>query len=112
MLSAAAQSPLPVASNSACTSWRFFVSISCVIRISPVRKGQVTPGRLLPGTSMSHRPLSRGFVLEQRPVGQPRASDFRLVASEVPELRDGEFSLANLFLSMDPAIRGFLDDRK
>jgi NADPH-dependent curcumin reductase CurA len=51
---------------------------------------------------MSHRPLSSRIVLERRPVAQPRASDFRLVTSEVPELRDGEISLANIFLSMDP----------
>jgi NADPH-dependent curcumin reductase CurA len=61
---------------------------------------------------MSHRPLSRRFVLAQRPVAEPRAGDFRLVTSEVPALRDGEISLTNIYLSMDPAIRGFLDDRK
>jgi NADPH-dependent curcumin reductase CurA len=61
---------------------------------------------------MSHRPLSSRIVFERRPIAQPRASDFRLVTSGVPELRDGEISLANIFLSMDPAIRGFLDDRK
>jgi NADPH-dependent curcumin reductase CurA len=50
-------------------------------------------------------------VLQRRPVGEPRAEDFRLITAEVPELKPGEFLVANLILSMDPAIRGFLDDR-
>jgi NADPH-dependent curcumin reductase CurA len=54
---------------------------------------------------------SRRIVLQRRPVGEPRAEDFRLVTVEVPEPRPGEFLVANLILSMDPAIRGFLDDR-
>lgn len=58
------------------------------------------------------RPTAPRIVLARRPVGEPRESDFRLETAEVPALRPGEVLLANLFLSMDPAIRGFLDDRK
>jgi NADPH-dependent curcumin reductase CurA len=42
--------------------------------------------------------LSSRIVLERRPVAQPRASAFRLVNSEVPELRDGAISLAPISL--------------
>ena len=55
--------------------------------------------------------VSRRIILEHRPVGEPSAGDFRLVDGEVPKLEPGQFLLANLILSMDPAIRGFLDDR-
>jgi NADPH-dependent curcumin reductase CurA len=55
---------------------------------------------------------SRRIVLERRPVGAPRAEDFRLEEYEPPAPRDGELAVQNLYLSMDPAIRGFLDDRK
>jgi NADPH-dependent curcumin reductase CurA len=55
---------------------------------------------------------TRLIILEHRPVGAPRESDFRLATANVAELRPGEVLVANLYLSMDPAIRGFLDDRK
>jgi NADPH-dependent curcumin reductase CurA len=54
---------------------------------------------------------SRRIILEHRPVGEPSAANFRLVTAEAPKLQPGQFLLANLILSMDPAIRGFLDDR-
>ena len=37
--------------------------------------------------------------------------DFRLEQATLRDLRDGEMLVANLILSMDPAIRGFMDDR-
>jgi NADPH-dependent curcumin reductase CurA len=55
---------------------------------------------------------SRRIVLNERPVGEPRDENFRLVTVTTPALRDGEFLVENRILSMDPAIRGFLDDRK
>ena len=56
--------------------------------------------------------VSRRIILGERPVGEPRPGNFRFVSAEVPELRSGQFLIANLILSMDPAIRGFLDDRE
>jgi NADPH-dependent curcumin reductase CurA len=55
---------------------------------------------------------SRRIILDHRPTGEPRPANFRLVTAEVPALREGEFLVENRILSMDPAIRGFLDDRK
>jgi NADPH-dependent curcumin reductase CurA len=55
---------------------------------------------------------SRRIVLDHRPVGEPRLENFRLISSKVPALSEGEFLVENRILSMDPAIRGFLDDRK
>ncbi|HUI59213.1 MAG TPA: NADP-dependent oxidoreductase [Steroidobacteraceae bacterium] len=60
---------------------------------------------------MSHSLSSRRVVLARRPCGVPRAADFRLEAATTPELAAAEVRVANRFLSMDPAIRGFLDDR-
>ncbi len=53
----------------------------------------------------------RRVVLASRPVGLPRVENFRLEDDRVPGLGPGEFLLANRILSMDAAIRGFLDDR-
>jgi NADPH-dependent curcumin reductase CurA len=55
---------------------------------------------------------SRRIILDHRPAGEPRPENFRLISASVPALREGEFLVENLILSMDPAIRGFLDDRK
>jgi len=60
---------------------------------------------------MSHSPSSRRVVLARRPSGVPREADFRLEAATTRALAPGEVRVANRFLSMDPAIRGFLDDR-
>lgn len=56
---------------------------------------------------MTHRRI----VLASRPIGIPRPEDFRIEPDQVAEPGPGEFVVANHFLSMDPAIRGFLDDR-
>ncbi len=56
--------------------------------------------------------VSRRIILGERPVGEPRPGNFRFDCAEVPKLRSGQFLIANLILSMDPAIRGFLDDRE
>lgn len=53
----------------------------------------------------------RRIVLVRRPVGIPRADDFRIEPAPQPPLRPQSFAIANCILSMDPAIRGFLDDR-
>jgi NADPH-dependent curcumin reductase CurA len=53
----------------------------------------------------------RKIVMAARPKGAPQMSDFRLERASLRDLRDGEMLVANLILSMDPAIRGFMDDR-
>ncbi len=44
--------------------------------------------------------------LKQRPVGMPTEDDFQLVKVDVPELKDGEFLVRNLWMSVDPYMRG------
>lgn len=52
----------------------------------------------------------RRFILKSRPAGEPKPTDFELVETAIPKLRDGEFLVRNHFVSLDPAIRGWLDD--
>lgn len=52
----------------------------------------------------------RRFTLVRRPAGRPVEADFALVEEEIPALGEGEFLVANRFASLDPAIRGWLDD--
>lgn len=51
----------------------------------------------------------RQVILKSRPVGIPQAEHFEIVTSPVPELRAGEFLVKNEFLSVDPAMRGWVN---
>lgn len=55
---------------------------------------------------------SRQIVLAARPVGKPRTSDFRLEDAGVPAPQHGEILLAVRYLSLDPYMRGRMEDRK
>jgi NADPH-dependent curcumin reductase CurA len=53
---------------------------------------------------------NRRLLLKSRPVGLPRHSDFDLVSEPVPQPAPGQIVIRNHFASLDPAIRGWLDD--
>lgn len=55
-------------------------------------------------------PTNRRFLLTARPQGMPRSTDFTLADEPTPELAEGEFLIRNHYASLDPAIRGWLDD--
>lgn len=55
-------------------------------------------------------PDNRRFLLVRRPNGEPAPEDFSLVTEPTPELADGEFLIRNHYASLDPAIRGWMDD--
>lgn len=48
--------------------------------------------------------------LAERPTGYPDASTWELKSKELPELEDGQFLVATEYISVDPAMRGWLDD--
>jgi NADPH-dependent curcumin reductase CurA len=54
--------------------------------------------------------INRRVVLKSRPVGVPHASHFGLEEVPIDELREGEFLVANRFLSVEPAMRGWVND--
>jgi NADPH-dependent curcumin reductase CurA len=51
---------------------------------------------------------SRQVRLKSRPSGIPQAEHFEIVVAPLPELRDGQFLVRNDFLSVDPAMRGWV----
>ena len=55
-------------------------------------------------------PENRRFILVARPQGDPRSSDFELRREPLPELADGQFLIRNHYASLDPAMRGWMDD--
>ncbi|HJV02424.1 MAG TPA: NADP-dependent oxidoreductase [Burkholderiaceae bacterium] len=52
------------------------------------------------------------FRLAARPVGMVKASDWQQVVEPVRELADGEILVKVLYLSLDPAMRGWMNDAK
>lgn len=55
-------------------------------------------------------PDNRRFTLVRRPQGLPKPEDFRHDIIPVPELGEGEVLVRNRYASLDPAMRGWLDD--
>lgn len=52
------------------------------------------------------------YVLASRPKGEVVADNFRLEDVPVPALKDGEVLIRNHYLSLDPYMRGRMDDAK
>jgi NADPH-dependent curcumin reductase len=52
---------------------------------------------------------NRQCRLAARPVGNIRSSDFELVEASIPEPADGEFLVAVTHISIDPAMRGWMN---
>ena len=52
------------------------------------------------------------FRLASRPVGMAKESDFQQAAEPLRELADGEITVKTLYLSLDPAMRGWMNDAK
>ncbi|MEZ5571527.1 MAG: NADP-dependent oxidoreductase [Halioglobus sp.] len=54
--------------------------------------------------------MNRQYYLDSRPVGMPDTSNVRVRDVPVPEPAAGEVVLRNLYISLDPAIRGWMGD--
>jgi NADPH-dependent curcumin reductase len=57
-------------------------------------------------------PQNKQFLLDNRPQGEARADNFKLVVSETPALQDGEVLVRHHYLSLDPYMRGRMNDAK
>ena len=56
--------------------------------------------------------INNQITLAARPSGMPKLSDFTLVESPVPEPGPGEFVVRMLYVSVDPYMRGRMNDVK
>ncbi|WP_067491385.1 NADP-dependent oxidoreductase [Actinomadura hibisca] len=57
-------------------------------------------------------PVSREVRLVARPQGEPQESDFELAEVEVPEPGDGQILVRNDWISVDPYMRGRMNEAK
>src|SRR3954454_7124219 len=55
--------------------------------------------------------MNRQIRLAARPQGEVKASDWEHAEEEPRSLGDGQFAARTLAVSLDPAMRGWLDDR-
>lgn len=56
--------------------------------------------------------ISRQIQLVRRPQGMPVAEDFRTVSLELDELGENQVRVRNEFISVDPYMRGRMNDSK
>jgi len=56
--------------------------------------------------------MPRQIVLASRPSGWPTADNFALTEADLPDLADGQVRVRNLFMSVDPYMRGRMNDVK
>ena len=56
--------------------------------------------------------INRQFRLAARPVGMPRPTDWQLTEEPLAPLQDGEVRVRVLYLSLDPAMRGWMNEGK
>src|SRR5271167_5123656 len=56
--------------------------------------------------------INHQIRLAARPVGLPKRSDWQFTETPLPEPRDGEVLARVLYLSLDPAMRGWMNEGK
>ncbi len=53
--------------------------------------------------------LNQQIRLAARPIGMPVATDFQIITEETPELQEGDVLVQNQLISLDPAMRGWMN---
>jgi len=56
--------------------------------------------------------VNHRFTLASRPVGMPKRADWAYEEETVRELREGELLIEVLFISLDPAMRGWMNQSR
>ena len=55
---------------------------------------------------------NKQLLLQKRPIGLPTEDTWKLVETDIPKPEEGEFLIQCEYVSLDPAMRGWLDDRR
>ena len=56
--------------------------------------------------------INRQIILVKRPSGKPQPDDFSLVDASVPVPEEGQVLCKTIYLSLDPYMRGRMNDSK
>ena len=57
-------------------------------------------------------PTNKQYRLAKRPTGLPEADTWKLVEEETPQLQEGEFLVKIRYVSLDPAMRGWMNAQR
>ena len=57
-------------------------------------------------------PQNKQILLDNRPEGEAKAGNFKLVTGETPPLQEGQVLVRHHYLSLDPYMRGRMNDAK
>lgn len=57
-------------------------------------------------------PMNRQITLLSHVHGNPQEENFGMVETPIPSINDGEFLIRNLYFSLEPAIRGWLEGKE
>ena len=57
-------------------------------------------------------PINHRIVLDNRPQGEATANNFKMVELPLPELKEGEVLVCHHYLSLDPYMRGRMNESK
>ncbi len=56
--------------------------------------------------------MNKSILLNNRPKGKPQPTDFTFVSEEMPQITEGEILLKTVYVSVDPYLRGRMNDVK
>ncbi len=56
--------------------------------------------------------MNKQIILKNRPAGMPDANTWSLESNAIPTLKDGEVLIQHHYISLDPAMRGWMNDAK
>lgn len=56
--------------------------------------------------------MNKQLFLKKRPVGLPDAATWELQTNPIPKLKDGEVLIQQEYISLDPAMRGWINEGK
>jgi len=56
--------------------------------------------------------MNKQLILAKRPVGMPDESTWKLEENPIPEPKEGEILIRHHYISLDPAMRGWMNDVK
>lgn len=56
--------------------------------------------------------MNKVIILDKRPCGKPALSNFKITNEEIPAAKDGDLLLKTIYVSVDPYLRGRMNDVK
>ena len=56
--------------------------------------------------------MNKTIILDKRPFGKPQLSDFKFISNDIETITDGEILLKTTYVSVDPYLRGRMNDVK